>query len=109
MDELRDINKNLLEFIYGSKAIKEINNYFFNGKRFKQAQSGTGNRSNRFICSIDISKTNTGDGFITNKKLSKQSYDNNTNRMFMKGLKTHLLIQGTEIDSDIDVLKICIL
>ena len=116
-DELKDINKNLLRGIYAygfenpSAIQKKSIVTFSDGKDLiAQAQSGTG-KTGAFaiglLNSIDISKKQTQAMVLSpTRELSKQSHDVITQiGMFMKGLKTQLLIGGTEIDSDIDVLK----
>ena len=116
-DELKDINKYLLRGIYAygfenpSAIQKKTIITFSDGKDLiAQAQSGTG-KTGAFaiglLNSIDISKKQTQAMVLSpTRELSKQSHDVITQiGMFMKGLKTQLLIGGTEIDSDIDVLK----
>ena len=75
-----------------------------------QAQSGTG-KTGAFAVGtlnrIDIKKNITQVMILSpTRELSRQSYEVVTNLgKFMKGLKTQLLIGGTEIDGDIELLK----
>lgn len=116
-DDLKNIDKGLLRGIYAygfenPSTIQKKSILTFLDKKdlIAQAQSGTG-KTGAFavgtLNTIDIKKNITQVMILSpTRELSRQSYDVVSNLgKFMKGLKTQLLIGGTEIDSDIELLK----
>tara|TARA_B100001093_G_C26860051_1_gene1029607 strand:- start:9534 stop:10718 length:1185 start_codon:yes stop_codon:yes gene_type:complete len=116
-DDLKDINKNLLRGIYAygfekPSAIQKKSIITFMDKKdlIAQAQSGTG-KTGAFavgtLTNIDTNNNTTQAMILSpTRELSRQSHDVISNLgKFMKGLRTQLLIGGTEIDGDIELLK----
>ena len=116
-DDIKDIDNNLLRGIYAygfeNPSViqkKSILTFISRKDLIAQAQSGTG-KTGAFavgtLSAIDLSKKCTQAMVLSpTRELSKQSHEVITNLgKFMKGLKTQLLIGGTEIDSDISLLK----